>query len=163
MQTLVAYLEELAILTNAYRLKEEKRKWLALAKQPDEIPPLFGGGDPTKAPLPEESLLEPDEARVLQRLTGADSSFGALRLATQGRLHAIQSSLEFKIDHLADNVHKLDQRVATASREADVVLGRSAARLKEREGKEKGAVGTRDLPTMEVLRSLGRILPEGGG
>jgi kinetochore protein Mis13/DSN1 len=72
------------------------------------------------------------------------------------------SNVEFDVDHLADSMHKLAQRVATAGREADVVLSRAAQRLKEREEREKQAVGTKEVPVMEVLRSLGRILPEGG-
>jgi kinetochore protein Mis13/DSN1 len=75
----------------------------------------------------------------------------------------LQADLEFKVDHLADSVHKLDQRVVTAGREADQVLAVSAVRLKGRDEREKAAVGTREMPTMEVLRSLGRILPEGAG
>lgn len=75
----------------------------------------------------------------------------------------MQSSLEFKVDHLADSVHKLDQRVTTGSRQADNILALGSARLKERDEKEKGAAGTKEMPVMEVLRSLGRILPEGGG
>lgn len=74
----------------------------------------------------------------------------------------MQQSLEFKVDHLADSVHKLDQRVVTAGRQADRTLALAADRLKEREEREKKAAGTRDMPVVEVLRSLGRILPEGG-
>lgn len=48
-------------------------------------------------------------------------------------------------------------------RVADKILALSAVRLEEREKREKEAVGTRDLPMQEVLRSLSRILPEGGG
>lgn len=67
------------------------------------------------------------------------------------------------MDHLADSVHKLDQRVKTAGREADMVLAFSASRLRIREEEEKEKVGTKEIPTIEVLRSLGRILPDGGG
>lgn len=150
-------------LTIKNRLKEEKKKWQALSKPAERIPALFPDGDPAKAPLPDESLLDSAEANMLHFLTGAESSFGALKTQTQSRLRAIQSSLELKVDHLADSVLKLDQRIATAGKEADQVLGLSAARLREREEKEKGAAGTKDMPVMEVLRSLGRILPEGGG
>ena len=75
----------------------------------------------------------------------------------------MQSSLEFRVDHLADSVHKLDQRVIIGSRQADRILALGSTRLKERDAKEKGAAGTKEMPVMEVLRSLGRILPEGGG
>ena len=143
-------------------MKEEKKRWLALKKLPPEMPSPLSEGDPAKVPEPDESLLDPEEAKMLQFLTQQASSFGRFRSQTQSRLQDLQSSLEFKIDHLAGSVHKLGQRVATARREADRVLGLSAARLKEREDKEKASVGTKDMPVMEVLRSLGKILPEGG-
>jgi len=81
----------------------------------------------------------------------------------RSRLRTLRSSLEFKVDRLADSVHKLEQRVETAGRQADQVLALSQLRLKEREEKEKTAVGTKDLPVMDVLRSLGRMLPDRGG
>lgn len=99
---------------------------------------------------------------MLQSLTDPSASFASLRKQTQARLKELQSTLEFNVDHLADSVHKLDRRVVTADRQADRVLGLAAKRLKEREEREKKAVGTRDVPVVEVLRSLGRILPEGG-
>ena len=98
---------------------------------------------------------------MLQSLTGK-TSFDALKARTEARLKAVQDSLEFRIDSLADGVHKLEQRVATAGREADMVLALSASRLKERDERERTAAGTRELPVMEVVRSLGRALPDGG-
>ncbi|KAK3499702.1 Mis12-Mtw1 protein family-domain-containing protein [Neurospora hispaniola] len=145
------------------RLKEEKKAWQALAKPLPDLEPLYPDSDPTKAPLPEPSLLDAEEAKILASLVEPDTAFSSFRRRTRSRLQNVQSSLEFKIDHLADSVHKLDMRVSTAGREADQVLMLSAARLKEREEREKGRVGTRDLPTIEVLRSLGRILPAEGG
>jgi kinetochore protein Mis13/DSN1 len=67
------------------------------------------------------------------------------------------------MDQFADNVHKLEQRVLVADEEADKVLSLSALRLKEREERERASAGTKDMPIMEVLRSLGNILPESGG
>ena len=66
------------------------------------------------------------------------------------------------MDEFADGIHKLEQFQGVASRVADKILAMSAVRLEERERKEKEAVGTRDVPMQEVLRSLSRILPEGG-
>lgn len=57
----------------------------------------------------------------------------------------------------------MNLRVMTAGKQADKVLALSSERLKEREEREKAAAGTKELPVMEVLRSLGRILPENGG
>lgn len=88
--------------------------------------------------------------------------FADMRAKTEERIRKIQASLEFEVDQLADNVHKLEQRVLVAGRQADQVLRLSAARLKEREQREKKSAGTRDMPLMEVLRSLSNILPEGG-
>lgn len=100
---------------------------------------------------------------MLSYVTDPATSSEGLRRRAQARIEEIQSTLEFKVDQLADGVHKLLQRVETGGREAERVLALSAARLKMREEKEKAATGTKELPTMEVLRSLGRILPEGGG
>ncbi|OTA87979.1 hypothetical protein M434DRAFT_399184 [Hypoxylon sp. CO27-5] len=149
------------------RLKAEKRAWQSLKQPPPELPPLFPSAPETDSatsslslPLPDTSLLDSDEAQILASLTS--SSIQPQKL--QSQLQALQTSLEFKIDHLADNVHKLDRRVATGGQQADRVLALSAARLKEREEKERASAGTKDMPVMEVLRSLGRILPpEGGG
>lgn len=181
------------------RLKAEKKKWQSLKNQtPPELPPLFPPppaasssqeGDSShqqqslqqqqqrqQLPLPDASLLDAEEARMLEFIT---ESTGALSLLgpqtqtqgqtttqaqqTQARLRALQETLEFRIDRLADGVHKAERRTATAGRQADLVLSLGAARLRERERREKAAAGTRDMPVMEVLRSLGRILPEGGG
>ncbi|KAI0019312.1 hypothetical protein F4780DRAFT_449107 [Xylariomycetidae sp. FL0641] len=154
-----------ALEERVQRLKLEKKTWQSLKKQPPELPPLFDSPDtPPEQALPDASLLDPEEAEMLSSLTGTSGlSATSLLPQTRDRLQALQESLEFKIDHLADNVHKVEQRMDTAGRQAHKVLGLSAARLKEREEKERSSAGTKDMPVMEVLRSLGRILPEGGG
>ncbi|KAK1715856.1 Mis12-Mtw1 protein family-domain-containing protein [Colletotrichum lupini] len=145
------------------RLKLEKKKWLALNKPRPDIPPLFSETDTAQtATAADASILEPNEAEMLSWLTDPASSFENVRAKTLARLQNTQSTLEFKVDQLADGIHKLSQRVDTAGREADKVLSLSAARLKEREVREKANAGTKEMPVMEVLRSLGRILPEGG-
>jgi len=144
-------------------LRNEKKTWLALKKPPPEIAPLEPVSDAKQLVLPDAALLDPDEAQILGALTDRSRSADVLRAQARERLRALQTSLEFGVDRLADGVHKLSQRVATAGREADTVLAMSAGRLKAREEREKAAAGTRDLPIIEVLRSLGRILPEGGG
>lgn len=148
-----------------FRLKLEKKKWQSLKRPAPEMPLLFDSPEPdTSQSLPDASLLDPDEAQILASLLGpsravADSSIPK----TQSRLQELQNSLEFKIDRLEDNVHKIEQRMETAGRQADRVLGLSAARLKEREEREKTRAGTKEMPIMEVLRGLSKILPEGGG
>ena len=118
------------------RLKEEKKAWQALAKPLPEVEPLYPDDDPRKAPLPDDTLLDEEEAKILAALTDPDTAFGSYKRQTRARLQNVQTALEFKVDHLADSVHKLDQRVRTAGREAEAVLGMSAARLKEREERE---------------------------
>ncbi|AEO62366.1 uncharacterized protein THITE_2106463 [Thermothielavioides terrestris NRRL 8126] len=144
------------------RLKAQKKAWQAIAAPLPTPDPLYPDPDPRKAPLPDSALLEEDEAKMLSALTSPDTAFNSFKRQARSRLQNAQAALEFKVDQLADSVHKLDMRVVTAGREADAVLALSAARLREREQREKSAVGTRDMPVMEVLRSLGRILPEGG-
>lgn len=149
--------------TSVQRLREEKKAWEALAKPLPDVPSLYHPtGDPSTAPQLDESLLDPEEVKMLQSLTDPGTGFASLRKQTQTQVQGIMSNVEFDVDHLADSMHKLAQRVATAGREADVVLSRAAKRLREREEREKRAVGTKEVPVMEVLRSLGRILPEGG-
>ncbi|GAB1313935.1 hypothetical protein MFIFM68171_04145 [Madurella fahalii] len=157
------------------RLKAQKKAWQAIAKPLPTVPPLFPEyssadnnsnhpPDPRKAPLPDPSLLDESESKILSSLTNPDTAFGSFKRQVRSRLQNLQSDLEFKVDLLADSVHKLDMRVVTAGREADAVLKLSADRLREREEREKRAVGTQGVGVMEVLRSLGRILPpEGGG
>ena len=149
------------------RLKAEKKAWEALKQPIPDVPPLQlsipdASHDPTQISRPDESLLDAEEAKILQSLADPSFSFSGLRRQTVSKLKEMQSSLEFRVDHLADSVHKLDQRVATAGRQADRVLALAADRLREREEREKKAAGTKDMPVVEVLRSLSRILPEGG-
>ncbi|KAB5572647.1 Mis12-Mtw1 protein family-domain-containing protein [Coniochaeta sp. 2T2.1] len=147
------------------RLQEEKKAWKALTKPIEDVPPLqltISESDPTKIVPPDPLLLDPEEAAILSSLSDPSVSFSSFRKQTVSKIKEMQSSLEFKVDHLADNVHKLDQRVITAGRQADRVLALASDRLKEREEREKKAAGTSQMPVVEVLRSLSRILPEGG-
>jgi kinetochore protein Mis13/DSN1 len=106
----------------------------------------------------DSSYLDPEQAAILA--TVAKSSALDLRSDVSDRLKSIQAGLEFKIDHFADSVHKLEQYQETADRVADKIQAIGAIRLEDRDRKEKETVGTRDLPMQEVLRSLSRILPD---
>lgn len=129
------------------------------------MPLLFDSPEPGPSQsLPDTSLLDPEEAEILASLSAPSvPMIKSLVPVTQSRLQNLQKSLEFNIDRLAGSVHKVEQRMVTAGRQADRVLGLTAARLKEREEQEKTRAGTKDMPIMEVLRGLGKILPEGGG
>ncbi|KAL2126415.1 hypothetical protein VTI74DRAFT_963 [Chaetomium olivicolor] len=147
------------------RLKTEKRAWQSLATPLPLPSPLYSDPtdpDPRKVPPPDPSLLSESESQILASLTHPDTAFSSFKRHLRSRLQNLQASLEFKVDQLADSVHKLDMRVVTAGREADAVLKLSAERLREREEREKKGVGAAKVPVMEVLRSLGRLLPEGG-
>ncbi|KAI2463472.1 Mis12-Mtw1 protein family-domain-containing protein [Annulohypoxylon bovei var. microspora] len=147
------------------RLKAEKRTWQSLKQPPPELPPLFPEPDAKTLPLPDASLLDADEAQILASLTNPPAASSVPKpQKLQARLQALHASLEYRIDQLSDNVHRLERRVATGTQQADRVLALSAARLKAREERERAGAGTKDMPVMEVLRSLGRLLPpEGGG
>ncbi|KAK3899774.1 Mis12-Mtw1 protein family-domain-containing protein [Staphylotrichum tortipilum] len=149
------------------RLKAEKKAWQSLTTPLPLVPPLYPPSsdppDPRESPLPNPALLSPSEAAILTALTNPETSFSSFRRQARSRLQNAQAALEFKVDCLADGVHKLGGRVVTANREADVVLALGAKRLKEREGREKKAVGVGAVSLKEVLRSLGRILPPEGG
>ncbi|GAP84576.2 putative kinetochore protein mis13 [Rosellinia necatrix] len=148
------------------RLKAEKKKWQSLKQQAPEMSPLFDSPEPQAGQShPDTALLDPDEAQMLASLSihSPATTVKALIPATQGRLQALQNSLELKIDRLEDSVHKIEQRMIAAGRQADKVLSLTAGRLKEREEREKTRAGTKDMPIMEVLRGLSKILPEGSG
>ena len=148
-----------AYLFRNCRLKEERDQWKALAKPPPSLPPLFTDDSTDISPSHiNSSLLDPEQAAILA--TVAKSSALDLRNEVSDCLKSIRIGIEFKVDHFADSVHKLEQYQETAGRVADKIQAIGAVRLEERDRKEKEAVGTRDLPIKEVLRSLSRILPE---
>lgn len=150
------------ILIRSRRLKEEKEQWNALAKPPPSLPPLFSDdSDDINPSQIDASLLDPEQAAILAFVSS--SSALDIRNEVSTQLRDLQSGLEFKVDQFADGVHKMEQYQQTAGRVANKILAISAVRLEERDKKEKEAVGTRDLPMQEVLRSLSRILPEGRG
>ncbi|EPE34679.1 hypothetical protein GLAREA_10373 [Glarea lozoyensis ATCC 20868] len=142
-------------------LKQERDQWKALAKSPPSLPPLVPPNKQEIQPSDiDSSLLSPEQANILTTI----SSFSALDLRDQvaKQVQDLLSGLEFKVDQFADGVHKLEQYKDTAGRAASKILSLSAVRLEERNRLEKEAVGTRDLPMQEVLRSLSRILPDSG-
>ena len=99
---------------------------------------------------------------MLSYLTNPTTHFGGFKRQVRSRLQNAQATLEYQVDLLADRVHKFDMRVKMGEREAETVLKVSAERLKEREEREKRKVGTVGVNVMEVLRSLGRVVGEGG-
>ncbi|KAG5746174.1 hypothetical protein H9Q69_009216 [Fusarium xylarioides] len=143
---------------NIEKLQGEKKTWQSIQKPMPEQPLLFSKGEIGRIILPDFDLLDPDEGKIRGFLADAISSFDAIRSQTESRLRTVQSSLEFQVNQLADNVHKLEQRVLVAGKAVDKVLSVSALRLRQREEREKASAGTRDMPVIEVLRSLGNIL-----
>ncbi|KAI8710322.1 hypothetical protein NCS52_01584300 [Fusarium sp. LHS14.1] len=146
---------------NVLRLQEEKKAWQAIRKPLLDVPPLFPKSENGPVALPVFDFLDPDEGKTRGVLTDEAASFNAVRTETESRLGSIQSLLEFQIDQLADAVHKLEQRVFLAGKEADKVLSISALRWRQREEK-RTAAETRDMPVMGFLHGLGSILPKRG-
>ncbi|KAH6631054.1 Mis12-Mtw1 protein family-domain-containing protein [Chaetomium sp. MPI-SDFR-AT-0129] len=168
------------------QLKTQKAAWQAIAAPLPTIPPLYPDPSPQQQPPPTSSanstspkqqkqqpplhtlppdptLLSPPESTILSSLTQPPTSFSHFKRQARSRLQNAQAALELAVDRLADGVHKLDARVDIAEKEAEVVLAVGAGRLRareERERREVGGVGRGGV--LEVLRSLGRILPEGG-
>jgi kinetochore protein Mis13/DSN1 len=75
----------------------------------------------------------------------------------------VQQKLEFQTDVFAHGIHGLEMQVEGMEEVAGRVLALSAARLEEREGRERERAGTGGLPVMEVLRALSRVMPGGSG
>ncbi|KAG9248621.1 Mis12-Mtw1 protein family-domain-containing protein [Calycina marina] len=141
------------------KLREERDQWKALAKPQPALPPLFSNKSPDITPSNiDASLLDSEQAVILASLTSLAAQ--SLRQTAAERLRKIQSTLEFEVDRFADGVHKVEQYQDTVGRVAGKIISLSAVRLDERDKREKEAIGTRDLPMQEVLRSLSRILPK---
>ena len=61
----------------------------------------------------------------------------------------------------AHGTHALEQMKEDMDALAQRVLEKSKERLEDREAKEKENMGTKEIPTMEVLRALSRVMPGG--
>lgn len=143
------------------RQKQERNQWKALQRSlaPDS-PLLDPSGAPPSPSALDLSLLDFEDAAILDSLKSVPSS--SLISSTRQNLTALQIGLEFKIDQFADGIHRLSQARQTMDKVAEKVMALSAVRLAERDKVEKEALGTRDMPIQEVLRSLSRIMPDGG-
>lgn len=128
---------------------------------PPALPPLFASpGTPPSPSAIDPSFLDPEDANILSFL--ANSSSKCLASKIEAQLKTVQEKMEFQVDQFADGAHKLDQACQTLDSVASRVLALSAARLDEREKKERDEVGMRDHPIQEVLRTLSRIIPSDG-
>ena len=171
-------------LTSAFRLQEEKRTWdnlLASTSPPNLSSETADASTSSQPPLdisPQSinpSLLDPSQADHLQTLlsnislnnTSEASAQPSTTLeTTKSRIGTIASSLEFKIDKLADGAHKLEQYTAGAQKLADCVLAVGATKLEEREksiGETSGGNGSGGrIDTLDRLRGLSRVLNKRG-
>jgi kinetochore protein Mis13/DSN1 len=165
-------------LTAIYRLQEEKRTWddLLASTVPPKPSAETADAESSSQPLldvsPQSinpSLLDPSQADHLQALLSSISlnsseptSQTSTLETTKTRIGTIASSLEFKIDKLADGAHKLEQYTAGAQRLADRVLAVGAEKLEERDKsvREKSASG--QIDAMDKLRGLSRVLNKRG-
>ncbi|KAI4764088.1 hypothetical protein E4T52_01064 [Aureobasidium sp. EXF-3400] len=166
------------------RLQEEKRTWdnlLASTSPPNLSSETADASTSSQPPLdisPQSinpSLLDPSQADHLQTLlsnislnnTSEASAQPSTTLeTTKSRIGTIASSLEFKIDKLADGAHKLEQYTAGAQKLADCVLAVGATKLEEREksiGETSGGNGSGGrIDTLDRLRGLSRVLNKRG-
>ena len=145
------------------RLEIEKAQWISFKKPTAPLPPLFpdthGEANPLSPTQIDPTLLDPEQSAILSLITSSSSL--SLRENSE-RLKTIHQEIEGKVDCFLDGIHKIERYAETVGRVADKILALSAVRLEERERREREVVGTRDVPMVEVLRSLSRILPEGG-
>ncbi|THX25966.1 hypothetical protein D6D10_09816 [Aureobasidium pullulans] len=167
------------------RLQEEKRAWddLLTSTSPpkDSTTPAETEASSSHMQLDisptaiDPSLLDPSQADLLQTLLSGislNSSEPSTTPAptstlesTKQRIGTIASTLEFKIDKLADGAHKLEQYRAGAQRLADHVLSVGAEKLEERDKsvREKSSAATGgQVDPLERLRGLSRVLNKRG-
>ncbi|KAF7874093.1 hypothetical protein EAF04_002765 [Stromatinia cepivora] len=152
-----------ALEARVKQLEIEKAQWISFKKPPASLLPLFPNTDADTNPLSpsqiDATLLDPEQSDILSLINSSSSL--SLRENVSERLKTIHQEIEGKVDRFVDGIHKIERYGETVGRVADKILGLSAVRLDERERRERELVGTRDVPMVEVLRSLSRILPEG--
>jgi kinetochore protein Mis13/DSN1 len=167
-------------LTSIFRLQEEKRTWddllasTALPKSSAETANPDSSSQPSLDISPQSinpSLLDPSQADHLQTLLSSISLNSSEPITqtstletTKTRIGTIASSLEFKIDKLADGAHKLEQYTEGAQRLADRVLAVGAEKLEERDRsvREKSGGGSGQIDAMDKLKGLSRVLNKRG-
>ncbi|KAI9836929.1 MAG: hypothetical protein M1838_004948 [Thelocarpon superellum] len=139
------------------RLQEENDAWQDLLKPnttPSQPPPMMPASSTNSEPASlgpiDTTLLSTEQQAILSGLQGLPRLYSE----TSSHLHALSSSLEFRVDRFADGVHHLNQYQHSAERLAERILGSAATRLHLRDQGRKEKAGTRDLPTQEVLRAL---------
>lgn len=172
-------------LTNVSRLQEEKRAWDDLLSSTSPPKPSAENADSETTsqaqldispPAINPALLDPSQADLLQTLLSGislDSSTSepttstrtSTLESTKARVGTIASTLEFKIDKLADGAHKLEQYRAGAQRLADHVLAVTAEKLEEKDKsvREKTSNGSSgQVDALDRLRGLSRVLNKRG-
>ncbi|KAF7953078.1 hypothetical protein EAE96_006297 [Botrytis aclada] len=152
-----------ALEARVKQLEIEKSQWISYKKPTAPLPPLFPESNDETNPLSpaqiDPNLLDPEQSAILSLIKSSSSL--SLRENASERLKNIHQEIEGKVDCFLDGIHKIERYAETVGRVADKILALSAVRLEERERREREVVGTRDVPMVEVLRSLSRILPEG--
>ncbi|KAK6007433.1 hypothetical protein QM012_004247 [Aureobasidium pullulans] len=167
------------------RLQEEKRSWDVLLSSTAPPKPSAADTDAQASSQPQldisppainPALLDLSQADLLQTLLSGislDSSSSEPSTSartstldtTKARIGTIASTLEFKIDKLADGAHKLEQYRAGAQRLADHVLAVGAEKLEERDKsvREKTSNGSSgQVDALDRLRGLSRVLNKRG-
>ena len=76
--------------------------------------------------------------------------------SSQSRLNAATQSLEFKIDSLADGVHKMEKLKESGDAVVDKILLEASGLLQQRNEAASTAAGTGKVGIGDLLRSLSR-------
>jgi len=130
-------------------LEEEKHTWEEMTKLNSN--PLKSHDYSTLSTL-NPSLLRTNEVEMLKRIDDRP------QISTISRsLLDSQSNLEYQIDDITDNLHKMEQFGQVAEAFGDLVLAKVAGELAERQEATRRAAGTKDIPLQEVLRSISHL------
>lgn len=140
-----------------FRLKAEKANWntlLSTVSSKRHIAPEEH--DPSVPPAPThidtKILDQPEQESILSDMHShqgvIDSSRTRLKSATQ--------SLEFKIDRLADGVHKMEKLKESGDSVVDKILQEASSLLQQRDEAASASAGTGKVGIGDLLRSLSR-------
>ena len=141
------------------RLKAEKSDWdnlLTAVSSSSKEHSLTEEHDSSVIPMidqVESKVLDQQEQQSI--LSDMHSHQGVID-ASRTRLKAATQSLEFKIDSLADGVHKMEKFKQSGDSVVDKILQEASGLLQQRDEAASTSAGTGKVGIGDLLRSLSR-------
>lgn len=141
------------------RLKAEKSNWHALlasvsaSSKQQPGPEEYNSSDIPTSNQIESKLLNQQEQESI--LSDMHSHQGVIE-TSRTRVKAATQSLEFRIDSLADGVHKVEKLKESGDLVVEQILQQASSLLQQRDEAASTSAGTGKVGIGDLLRSLSR-------